>query len=176
MILVVAAFCACALDVLLLGMDSTPASDLSSDPLDVEPDALRLAREFNSDLNAHDVDGLVDLFTDADSGPTVTADRFAWLKFEIRLWALQQVAMNISVDAYNYQISDVGVTWDADIYREDWAAVGVRTLAVSNSIWVRDRKVASYMSTPRSSVDAQRLGRLWRPGSAPERSMPHTMQ
>jgi hypothetical protein len=28
---------------------------------------------------------LVDLFTDGD-GPTVTADRFAWQKFEIRRW------------------------------------------------------------------------------------------
>jgi hypothetical protein len=43
------------------------------------------------------------LFTVADAGPTVTADRFAWQKLEITLWAQQQVRANTSVDAVRYR-------------------------------------------------------------------------
>jgi hypothetical protein len=48
------------------------------------PASIQLAQAFTAALNAHDVDALVELFTEEHAGPTVTADRFAWQKFEIR--------------------------------------------------------------------------------------------
>jgi hypothetical protein len=130
--------------------------------------AVELAEAFTAALNAHDVDALVDLFTEEDSGPTINADRSAWQKFEIALWAQRQVRSNIFVDAYDYRPTDHGVAWDADVYRDDWAAFGVETLRVTNSVWVHQGKVATFTSVPRDPRDAERLANLWRPGSAPE--------
>ena len=95
---------------------------------------IELAQVFTTALNAHDVDALVELFTEADSGPSVTADRYAWQKFEISLWAQQQVRMNIRMEAYDYRLTGQGVTWDADVYRHDWAALGVKVLPVTNAL------------------------------------------
>jgi hypothetical protein len=77
--------------------------------------------------------------------------------------------MNLHVDAREYRVTEQGAAWDADIYRDDWIAVGVAPLAVTNSIWVHDRKIAIFSEQPRNSIDAARLGMLWRPGAAPER-------
>src|SRR5438093_11040512 len=67
-----------------------------SDPAD----NIELPQAFTAALNAHDVDAVVALFTDADSRPTVNADRYAWQKYEIRLGAAWQAALNIRSDGY----------------------------------------------------------------------------
>jgi hypothetical protein len=112
---------------------------------------------------------LVALFTEEDAGPTVTADRYAWQKFEIRLWAEQQVAANIHVEAYDYQLSADGAAWDGEVQRDDWSARGVPSLLVTNSVWVQHGKLAAFTSQARNARDAARLGELWRPGASPER-------
>src|SRR5262249_7343933 len=113
----------------------------------------------------HDVSALLDLFTDEDAGPTVTADQYAWLKFEIGVWAQHQADMDVHVDAHDYRLTEHGAAWDADVYRSDWAAAGVRAMGVANSIWVHSGKVARFSSRARSAVDAAQLGSLWRPGA-----------
>jgi hypothetical protein len=145
------------------------AAEASSDPWTERPDALALARAFTAALDGHDVEALVALFTEEDAGPTVTADRSAWQKFEIALWAEQQVRANIRVEAHDYRLTEHGVAWDAEVYRDDWAALGVAALPVTNSIWVHAGKLADFTSTPRDRRLAERLGDLWRPGAAPER-------
>jgi hypothetical protein len=54
------------------------------------------------------------------------------------------------------------------VYRDDWMALRVAPLSVTNSIWVHQGKVAAFSSTPRDPRDAERLGSLWRPGLPPE--------
>ena len=49
-----------------------------------QPDNIKLAETFIAALNAHDVDAVVALFTDVEPGAVVSADRYAWEKFEIR--------------------------------------------------------------------------------------------
>lgn len=125
-----------------------------------------LAQTFTEMLNAHDVDGLVDLFTEDDSGPTVNADGYAWQKFEIRIWAQQQVAQNIYVNAYDFQVTDRGAAWNAEVFRDDWQEWGVDLLPVANSIWVHEGKLANFTSVPRDPQDLVRLSGLWRPDSS----------
>jgi hypothetical protein len=127
-----------------------------------------LAQAFNAALNAHDVDGLVQLFTDEDSGPTVFADRQAWQKFEIRLWAQHQADMNIRLQAYDYTATEVGASWEADVYRDDWSAAGVPSLAVTDFLSIHEGRLASFISVPRSDVDLGLLGDLWRSGAFPD--------
>jgi hypothetical protein len=134
------------------------------------PDSIRLAQAFTTALNAHDVDALVELFSEEDAGPTVTADRFAWQKFEIRLWAQQQVQAGIRSEAYDYRVTEHGASWKADVYRDDWQAVGVALVPVTNSIWVHHGQVADFTSKLSEPDDQQRLGRLWQPGTLPERA------
>ncbi len=145
------------------------ATDASTAPELQTGDALGLARAVSVELNAHDVDAFVELFTESDAGPSVSADRYAWLKSEIRLWAQQQADLNLSMDARDYRVTEQGAVWDADVYRDDWIAVGVAPLAVTNAIWVHDRKIAIFSEQPRNPIDAARLGILWRPGAVPER-------
>lgn len=164
-----ALFAASALIVVAIGRLS--ASTTSTSGATAQAQSLEVAQAFTAALNAHDVDGLVDLFTDEDGGPTLTADRYAWLKSEIRLWAQLQADANILVEAYEYRVTDEGITWNADVYRDDWIAVGVTALAVTNSIWVHNGKIAQFTQTARNSDDTERLGMLWQPGSAP----PHAM-
>ena len=116
------------------------------------PRSIQLAQAFTAALNAHDVDVLVELFTQYDAGPTVTADRFAWQKFEIRLWAQQQVQAGIRMEAYDYRVTEHGAAWTADAYREDWRAVGVTPLRVTNSIWVHNGQLAKRLQRAEASA------------------------
>jgi hypothetical protein len=134
------------------------------------PCGLGLAHAFTAALNAHDVDALVDLFGDGGAGPTVQADRYAWHKAEIRLWARQQVRANIRVAPYDYRTTAHGATWKAAVHRDDWHAAGVETLAVTNTIWVEDGKLTGFTASLADPRDAERLGRLWRPGAGPDGS------
>jgi hypothetical protein len=142
-----------------------PATPTSTDTV---PESVELAQHLTAALNAHDVDALVELFSDEGGGPTVTADRYAWLKSEIRLWAQRQADTNIRVDPYSYSNTAQGAAWEADVFRDDWTAVGIAPLQVTNSISVRNGKIASYTETPRNAIEAEKLGALWRPGSTPE--------
>ena len=150
------------------GERGAPSSSESSESGAERPAASELARAFTAALNGNDVETLVDLFTDEDAGPTVTADRFAWQKFEIRRWAQLQVEMNIDLHAYDYRLTEHGAAWDADVYRDDWAALGVPALAVTNSVWVHHGKLANFTSVPRNPADTQPLGDRWRPATVPE--------
>ena len=132
------------------------------------PVNIELAQALSRAINAGDVDEVVELFTEEHAGPTVVADRFAWEKFEIRLWALHETSMNMQVEAGRYQLTEHGATWGAIAYRDDWTAVGVYGLSVTNSIWVHNGKIASFTSVPRNPIDVQQLGNLWRPGATPE--------
>jgi hypothetical protein len=145
------------------------SADVSNDTRTGLPASIALAEAFTSAMNAHDVDAIVELFTDEDAGPTVYADRSAWQKFEIRLWAGRQSDMNIRIAAYNYRVTEQGAAWDADVYRDDWASTGVQALSVTNSVWAQNGKLTNFTSTPRRPLDAEQLGTLWRPGATPER-------
>jgi hypothetical protein len=148
------------------------ASAATPSRLDARQDAtvaIELAQAFTAATNAHDVDMLVALFTDEDAGPTITADRSAWLKFEIALWAQLQNRMNVHVEAYDYRITEHGVAWDADVYRDDWALLGVTALPVTNSIWVHRGKLANFTSTPHHPHATQLLGDAWLAGAVPDR-------
>jgi hypothetical protein len=127
---------------------------------------IQLAQTFTAALNAHNVNAVVELFTDEGSGPTVNADAYAWHKFEIGQWAQQQVSANIRVEARNYRLSEYGATWDADVYRDDWAALGVQSLPVTNSIKLHNGKLATFTSEPEQPRDVQALGILWRPSAS----------
>jgi hypothetical protein len=156
-IVVIATAIACALAVTFVSVrvgETAPAT------------SIELAQAFTVALNAHDVDALVELFTEDDSGPTLSADRYAWQKSEIRLWAQQQAAANIHVTAYDFQLTDTGATWNADVFRDDWQEWGVSLLPVANTIWVHDGKLADFTSTLRDPQDAERLSGLWRPGAS----------
>jgi hypothetical protein len=158
----------------LLGIAVTAASAV--EPLPVEEEAMpvpiQLAQSVTTALNAHDVDALVDLFTDEDSGPTLTAERYAWQKSEIRQWAMQQVSANVRVDARNYRLSEYGATWDADVYRDDWTILGVEPLAVTNSIMVHNGRLAGFTAEPQLPSDVEALGSLWRPSASVSASSP----
>jgi hypothetical protein len=117
-------------------------------------------------LNAHDVDALVELFTEMDAGPTITADRFAWQKSEIRQWARLQVQADIQTEDHDYRVTEHGVAWDADMYRDDWRALGLTPLRVTNSIRVQNGQLADFTSKPSEPSELQRLGRLWQPGGS----------
>jgi hypothetical protein len=130
------------------------------------PPSVTLAKAFTAALNAHDTDTLVSLFTDEDAGPTVSADRSAWLKFEIRVWAEQQFRSGIRVEAHEYWLTEQGAAWNADVCRDDWHDLGVRRLPVTNSIWVHNGKVANFTSRPRQPIDVAQLGGLWQPGAS----------
>jgi len=129
------------------------------------PNSVDLARAFTSALNAHDVDAVVALFTEEDSGPTVNADRYAWQKYEIRLWAEQQAAANVRIEAYDYRVSNNGATWRAQVSRDDFGQLGIAYVSVTNSIWVYQDKLADFTSTLDDPSDAARLGGLWQPGT-----------
>lgn len=139
------------------------------EPATTLPANIELAQRLSRAINAGDVDTLVELFTDEDAGPTVVADRFAWGKFEIRRWALNGASMNMHMQADDYQLTEHGATWEAIAYRDDWTALGVHGLAVTDAIWVHNGKIATFTSVPRDATDIQQLGNLWRPGATPER-------
>ncbi len=155
--------------LVLARIDSAAPVEAAKAPRAEGPDAIELAQALTAALNDHDVEALVALFTDEDAGPTVSADRYAWLKFEIALWAEQQVAMHIRVDASEYRLTEHGAFWEAEVYRDDWSASGVASLPVTNAIWVHRGKVANFTSTLREGRDAERLANLWRPGATVER-------
>jgi len=152
---------------LAIGVTYVPA-EAADDERTYSLSNVELAQAFTAALNAHDVDALLTLFTEEDAGPMVSADRFAWQKFEIRLWALQQVAANAYADAYDYQATERGASWSADMYRDDWRAVGAERVSVTNTIWVHNGEVAEFTSRLVEPSDLELLGPLWRPGAAPE--------
>ena len=140
------------------------ASSVTSSP----PKNVELAHRFTAALNAHDVDELMELFTDdEDGGGTVHADRYAWNMFEIRAWAQRQVRANTHIEVRDYRVTEHGATWNAEVYREDWRQVGVDSLGVLNSIWVHDGKLVDFTSKPLDHHYAEQLGRLWQPGASP---------
>jgi hypothetical protein len=149
-------------------LDAISGAEASSTGTEL-PSSIQLAQAFTAALNAHDVDAVVELFTEEDAGPTVTADRYAWEKFEIRLWAQQQAQGGFRADAYDYRVTDHGATWGADVYRDDWRALGVTAVRVLNTIWVHNGYVADFTSELGEPSDQLRLGRLWQPGTIPER-------
>jgi hypothetical protein len=155
-----------ALGLVLVG---SGAATSAADVIEVQDVAsnVELAQAFTAALNTHDADALVELFTDEDGGPTVNADRFAWQKFEIRVWALQQVAANVHADAYDYETTDFGATWNADMFRADWSLLGAQRVRVTNSIWVHHGRVADFTSRLSDPSDQLLLGQLWQPGTAP---------
>jgi hypothetical protein len=146
-----------------------PAAEATSEQRSEVSPRVALAQAFTSALNAHDVDALVELFSEEDAGATVSADRYAWGKFEIRMWAEQQVRAGIQMEAYDYQDTAQGAAWNANVYRDDWLAAGLTAVPVRNSISVLHTHVADFTSRPREPGDLQLLGRLWQPGAAPER-------
>jgi hypothetical protein len=147
---------------------TVPHVEASKDESSDAPGSVELAQAFTAALNAHDVDAVVGMFTDENSGPTVTADRYAWQKFEIRLWAQRQVAAGIRTEAFDYTASEHGATWGANVYRDDFSALGVEFVPVTNTIWVHNGKLADFTSTLNEPRDFERLGVLWQPGSVPE--------
>ena len=52
------------------------------------------------------------------------------------------------------------------MYRDDWAALGIPTLHVTNSIWVHQGRIANFTSHADNSREAERLGDLWSPREA----------
>ena len=129
---------------------------------------MALAQAFTAALNAHDIDALVDMFSEEGPGATVHADRYAWTRFEIRLWAQHQISENIAVAVDEYWATDSGAAWNADVYRADMRALGISALPVFNTIFVQDGKVMDFTSTLANPSDAERLQHLWRPGSVPD--------
>jgi hypothetical protein len=158
-VLSAAVACAFAITVVSVGVGETA-------PAASERSGIELAQAFNDALNTHDVDALVELFTEDDSGPTVRADRYAWQKSEIRLWAQQQAAARIHVTAYDFQVTETGAAWNADVFRDDWQEWGVSLLPVANTIWVHEGKLADFTSTMRDPHDAKLLSGLWRPDAS----------
>jgi hypothetical protein len=138
----------------------------------VQPAHLALAHAFTAALNAHDVEALVDLFSDEGAGPTVHADRYAWTKFEICLWTQHQIRSNIRVDASEYWATDHGAGWRATVHREDLREAGVDGLPVFNTIFVEGGKIVDFTSKLANPRDAERLQHLWRPGSLPDYPAP----
>ena len=141
------------------------ASSVTSSP----PNNLALAHRFTAALNAHDVDALVELFTDDDdnNGASVHADRYAWNKFEIRVWAQWHVRANTYMDARDYRATKNGAAWNAEVSRDDWQQLGVHSVSVLNSIWVHDGKLVDFTSKPLEHRDVEQLGRLWQPSTSP---------
>jgi hypothetical protein len=155
----------------MLGIGSSMSIAIGSYVSRLRPrwESIQLSLAFTATLNAYDVDALVDLFTEEDAGPTVTADRSAWQKFEIRLWALRQVEAGIRMEAHDYRVTQHGAACRADVYRDDWSALGLTSLAVTNSIWLHKGRLADFTSRLTKPGDLLRLGRLWQPGVVPER-------
>jgi hypothetical protein len=152
----------------LVRQDAISGAEASSSGTE-PPGSIQLAQAFTAALNAHDVDALVELFTEEDAGPTVTADRFAWEKFEIRLWALQQAQGGLRAEAYDYRVTELGAAWSADLYRDDWRALGLTAVRVTDTISVHNGRLADFTSELSEPSDQLRLGRLWQPGTVPER-------
>jgi hypothetical protein len=150
---------------LIPALPAAVASSVTSSP----PNHLELAQHFTIALNAHDVDALVELFTDDDdnNGASVHADRYAWNKVEIRAWAQQQVRANTYMDARDHRVTRNGAAWNAELYREDWRQLGVYSVSMLNSIWVQNGKLVDFTSTPLDHHDVVQLGRLWQPGVSP---------
>jgi len=132
------------------------------------PGNVALAETFMAALNAHDVDAIVGLFSEDGPGATVHADRYAWTAYEIRLWAQKQVDENVQADGYAYEAFDHGAVWAATLYRDDFQAAGVDAVALHNTIFVEDGKIADFTATLVNARDRAQLGDLWRPGSAPD--------
>jgi hypothetical protein len=141
------------------------ASIAAAAPAKQPVDGIELAQAFTAALNAHDVDAVVSYFTEADSGPTVNADRYAWQKYEIRMWAARQAALNFHIDGYDYRVTDHGVEWNADLSRDDFRQLGLESVPVTNSIWIHDGQVADFTATLSDPRDAALLGPLWQPGT-----------
>jgi PKD domain len=119
------------------GQVTTMSSVESNAVEDGLPVPIQLAQALTTALNDHDVDALVDLFTEEDSGPTVNADHHAWQKFEIRQWARQQVS---DFDGTSSSDPDAGDTltyaWDfnADGATDSTSATASYTYASAGSI------------------------------------------
>jgi hypothetical protein len=158
---------AASLVVALSGAPALAASPALAGDVEARP-AVELARAFTAALNARDADALADLFGDAGAGPTVEADRYAWNRHEIRLWAREQSRLGIHVDAYDYQASEHGATWSATVRRDDWSVAGVEALAQTHTIWVEDGKLVAFRARLDDPRAADLLGHLWRPGASPD--------
>ena len=156
----VAAACIVGVTLLSSGVSAAPSRSSDADA------SIALAQEFTDALNAHDVDTVVALFTEENSGPTVNADRYAWQKYEIRMWAQQQVDANIQVQAFDYRLTEHGAEWSANLYRDDFGDA----VPVTSSIWIDNGKIADFTSVLNDARDAERLGALWQPGSLVEPS------
>ena len=119
-------------------------------------------------MNSGDVDGVVSLFADE---ATVYADRYAWLDYEIRIWAEINVDRGLIVEPRG-PIQDMGqhVVWQAALTRNDWRAVGVERLDVSEDALIEDGKITSLTVTPLDPNEVARLGDLWQPRAAPSAS------
>jgi hypothetical protein len=125
-------------------------------------DGVALAQSFTAALNDHDVDTLVAMFTDEDAGPTLTADAWAWQKFEIRRWAEDQVLADITIDGYAYRASSTGASWYATVHRDDWQALGADPVLVADSIVVQNGQLENFTSRLRNPLDAKMLASVWR--------------
>ena len=129
---------------------------------------IALAEAFTAALNDHDVDAVVAMFTEEDSGPTVIADRYAWQKYEIRLWAIQQAAANVHAVAYDLRETEHGVEWTAQLTRDDFRALGLEYVTVTNTLWVHNGLIADFTSVLADPRDEKLLRGLWRPSQAPD--------
>jgi hypothetical protein len=48
--------------------------------------------------------------------------------------------------AYDFRLTEKGAAWDADVYREDWRALGVDGVAVTNTVSVHNGRLAIFTS------------------------------
>jgi hypothetical protein len=136
---------------LMLARADTSAPAAASTDFGAQPtSSVALAQALTAALNTHDVEALVQLFSEEGPGATVHADRYAWTKYEIRLWAQQQVRANIQIDAHDYWVTDHGAAWNATVYRQDWRELGVNALPVLNAISVADGKLMDFTARRRT--------------------------
>jgi hypothetical protein len=164
--------------LLVLGLasaagQSTPAAAAQATPTATNPDTssdLALASALVDALNRGDEGGIVALF---DPEATVTADRYAWTHFEIRLWARAQIAASIVIEPEApYQAVPNRAMWTARVRRADWRERGVDWVRMSNRILTEDGRIMDFTSVPLDGASVLPLGNLWRPGSTPDRIPP----
>lgn len=174
----------CALRVvlvlLMLGLASvaarsTPAVAAQATPTATNADTsseLTLAAALVDALNHGDEGGMVALF---DAEATVTADRYAWTRFEIHLWARAQIAASIVMEPEGpYQAVPNRAMWTARVRRADWRERGADWVRMANQILTQDGHIMDFTSVPLDGASVIPLGNLWRPGSTPDRIPPLT--
>src|SRR5262245_15135440 len=119
--------------LVLAGMLVAPTGETSADGGRAAATAgPELAQAFTAALNGHDADRWRELFGEAGGRRTVEADRSAWNRYELRLWAEQQFRSNIRVQGFDYRPTEDGATWTSLASRDDWSGLGARALALSN--------------------------------------------